>query len=76
MKIINNNYKKTSEQFVDVLLNNYHMFMNIGKYVDRIDKNISSVMNAQKTYSILLQKYLFLHKKFINFAENLKEEGS
>jgi hypothetical protein len=50
----NENYKKTSEQFVEILLGNYQTFMNIGKYVDRIDKNIANLMNSQKNYSILL----------------------
>ena len=33
-------YKNSSEKFVDILLNNYETFISIGKYVDKIDKNI------------------------------------
>lgn len=68
------NYKKTSEQFVDVLLNNYQTFMNIGKYVDRIDKNISSLMNTQKNYSILLQNLRKDVEEFtIDYVKYLKD---
>ena len=44
MKSTNDNYKKTSEQFIDNLIQNYTVFMNIGKYVEKIDKNIGSIM--------------------------------
>jgi hypothetical protein len=45
-----------------VLLDNYHTFMNIGKYVEKMDMNITNVLSnfdinidTQKTYSQLLQ---------------------
>lgn len=83
----NSNNTKTSEQFVDVLLNNYQTFMNIGKYVDRVDKNISNLMNTQKNYSILLQnlrkdveEFTIDYVKYLKDVEKeeaktLKEEG-
>jgi hypothetical protein len=74
MKSSNDNYKKTSEQFVDVLLGNYQTFMNIGKYVDRIDKNISGLMNTQKNYSILLQNLRKDVEEFtIDYVKYLKD---
>lgn len=47
-------HNTTSEKFVDILLNNYESFINIGKYVERIDKSISQVTSAQKNYSSLI----------------------
>ena len=49
-----NFHSSTSEKFVDILLNNYESFINIGKYVERIDKSISQVTSAQKNYSGLI----------------------
>lgn len=74
IKSSNENYNKTSEQFVDVLLGNYQTFMNIGKYVDRIDKNISGLMNTQKNYSILLQNLRKDVEEFtIDYVKYLKD---
>ena len=47
-------YKETSEKFIDILLENYSTFISIGKYVDRIDKEISSLITSQKNYSNLI----------------------
>ena len=41
----NESYKYKSEQLVDVLLDNYQTFMNIGKYVERIDINLTNVLS-------------------------------
>ena len=61
LKDVKNIIKKTEEsnnvnysKYVDVLLGNYEVFINIGKYVDRIDKNITQTISAQKEYSNLL----------------------
>lgn len=50
-----NNYEKTSSQITDKLMDNYSVFINIGKYVSKIDNSVASIMNAEKTYSSLLQ---------------------
>ena len=48
--------------------------MNIGKYVDRIDKNITNVMNTQKNYSILLQNLRKDVEEFtIDYVKYLKD---
>ena len=44
-----NFHSSTSEKFMDIFLNNYESFINIGKYAERIDKNISQVTSVQKT---------------------------
>ena len=51
--------------------------MNIGKYVDRIDKNITNVLNTQKTYSNLLQNLRKDVEEFtIDYVKYLKEVES
>ena len=61
LKDVKNIIKKTetnnevnSSKHVDILLGNYELFINIGKYVDKIDKNITQTISAQKKYSNLL----------------------
>lgn len=49
------NYENTSEQIVDNLMDNYHIFMNIGKYITKIDDSISKLMSTEKNYSSKLQ---------------------
>ena len=61
LKDIKNIIKKTENsnnvyysKYVDVLLGNYEILINIGKYVDKIDKNITQTISSQKEYSNLL----------------------
>ena len=61
LKDLQNIIKKTeqnnqinSSKHVDILLGNYELFINIGKYVDKIDKNITKTISAQKKYSNLI----------------------
>ena len=44
------------------------MFINIGKYVDKIDKNITQTISAQKKYSNLISN---LRKDIEEFSFNL-----
>lgn len=69
-------YKSTSEKFIDVLLENYSTFISIGKYVDRIDKGIGSLMTSQKSYSNLIhslrkdvEEFSFGYSKFLKDTE-------
>ena len=48
------NNQTNSSKHVDILLGNYELFINIGKYVDKIDKNITKTISAQKKYSNLI----------------------
>ena len=67
-------YKNSSEKFVDILLNNYETFISIGKYVDKIDKNISNAMEAEKEYSNLIQNLRKDVESFsFNYSKYLKE---
>lgn len=45
----NESYKYKSEKLVNILLDNYQTFMNIGKYVERIDLNLTNILS--KIYS-------------------------
>ena len=54
IKKTQSNNEANSSQHVDILLGNYELFINIGKYVDKIDKNITQTISAQKKYSNLL----------------------
>ena len=45
----NKNYEKTSEQFVDRLLDNYKIFMHIGKNVEKIEGNLRQ---TQSNYNL------------------------
>ena len=54
IKKTQSNNEANSSQHVDILLGNYELFINIGKYVDKIDKNITQTITAQKKYSNLL----------------------
>jgi hypothetical protein len=36
----NENYQKTSEQFVDKLLDHYKLFINIGKNIEKIETHL------------------------------------
>ena len=72
-------YKKTSNEFVNILLTNYSTFINIGKFVDKIDQNISDLMNSQKEYSNLIQnlrkdveEFSFSYSKYLK--DNKKNE--
>jgi len=72
--ISNDEYKKTSEEFIEILLKNYQIFMNIGKYVEKVDKNITNLMNSQKPYSGLLQDLRKDVEEFtIDYTKYLKE---
>ena len=54
IKKIEQNNDVNSSEHVDILIGNYELFINIGKYVDKIDKNITQTISAQKKYSNLL----------------------
>ena len=54
IKKTESNNEANSSKHVDILLGNYELFINIGKYVDKIDKNITQTISAQKKYSNLL----------------------
>lgn len=78
----NKNYVTKSGQFVDVLLENYQTFIKIGKFVDRIDKNIGNTMSTyklifidtQKNYSMLLRDLRKDVEEFtIDYVKYLKE---
>lgn len=45
----NESYKYKSEKLVNILLDNYQTFMNIGKYVERIDSNLTNILSKYKT---------------------------
>ena len=49
------NYDQTSDQIVDKLMDNYHVFVNLGKYINKIDESIGKLMNYEKNYSSKLQ---------------------
>ena len=53
-------------------MGNYEIFINIGKYVDKIDKNITQTISAQKEYSNLLSN---LRKDIEEFSWKNKSEG-
>jgi len=86
LKDVKNLIKKTEDsnnvnfsKYVDVLLGNYEIFINIGKYVDKIDKNITQTISAQKEYSNLLsnlrkdiEEFSFSFSKYL---KTMKEEG-
>jgi hypothetical protein len=52
IKKIEQNNEVNSSKHVDILLGNYELFINIGKYVDKIDKNITHTISAQKNIQI------------------------
>ena len=67
-------------QYIDVLLGNYEIFINIGKYVDRIDKNITQTISAQKEYSNLIsslrkdiEEFSFSFSKYL---KNINDENN
>ena len=73
-----NNNNVNFSKYVDVLLNNYEIFINIGKYVDKIDKNITQTISSQKEYSNLLsnlrkdiEEFSFSFSKYL---KTMKEE--
>jgi len=80
LKDVKNIIKKTeqnnevnSSKHVDILLGNYELFINIGKYVDKIDKNITQTISAQKKYSNLLSNLRKDIEEFsFNFSKYLK----
>ncbi len=41
---IEENHKKTSESLVDILLDNHQVFINIGKYMERLEKNVKKTV--------------------------------
>ena len=85
LKDVKNIIKKTeqnneanSSKHVDILLGNYELFINIGKYVDKIDKNITQTISAQKKYSNLIsnlrkdiEEFSFSFSKYL---KTMKEE--
>ena len=85
LKDVKNIIKKTeqnneanSSKHVDILLGNYELFINIGKYVDKIDKNITHTISAQKKYSNLIsnlrkdiEEFSFSFSKYL---KTMKEE--
>ena len=85
LKDVRNIIKKTEDsnninysKYVDVLLGNYEVFINIGKFVDKIDKNITQTISAQKEYSNLLsnlrkdiEEFSFSFSKYL---KTMKEE--
>ena len=67
-------------QYIDVLLGNYEIFINIGKYVDRIDKNITQTISSQKEYSNLIsslrkdiEEFSFSFSKYL---KNINDENN
>ena len=71
----NVNYSK----YVDLLLGNYEIFINKGKYVDKIDKNITQIIFVQKEFSNLssnlrkdIEEFSFSISKYL---KTMKEEG-
>ena len=78
IKKIEQNNDVNSSEHVDILLGNYELFINIGKYVDKIDKNITQTISAQKKYSNLLsnlrkdiEEFSFSFSKYL---KTMKEE--
>ena len=85
LKDVKNIIKKTEEnnnvnysKYVDILLGNYEIFINIGKYVDKIDKSVTQTIAAQKDYSNLLsslrkdiEEFSFSFSKYL---KTMKEE--
>ncbi|MCQ2819675.1 MAG: hypothetical protein MJ252_20615, partial [archaeon] len=66
-------HKETSEKFIDILLQNYGLFIDVGKYVEKIDQNILTAMQTQKDYSSLIQnlrkdveEFSMSYSKYIN----------
>jgi hypothetical protein len=75
-------YKNSSEKFIDILLNNYETFISIGKYIDKIDKNISNAMESEKEYSNLIQNlrkdvesFSFNYSKYLKDIKDENEEN-
>lgn len=63
------------------MLDNYQTFIKIGKYVEKIDKNLTNTMNVQKNYSILLrdlrkdvEEFTVDYVKYLKDAQVHKEE--
>ena len=78
IKKIEQNNEVNSSKHVDILLGNYELFINIGKYVDKIDKNITHTISAQKKYSNLIsnlrkdiEEFSFSFSKYL---KTMKEE--
>ena len=90
LKDVKNLIKKTENsnnvnfsKYVDVLLGNYEVFINIGKYVDKIDKNITQTISAQKEYSNLLsnlrrdiEEFSFSFSKYLKTMKEEEDEES
>ena len=88
LKDVKNLIKKTEDnnnvnysKYVDVLLGNYETFINIGKYVDKIDKNITQTISSQKEYSNLLsnlrkdiEEFSFSFSKYLKTMRD-EEDG-
>ena len=78
------NNEVNSSKHVDILLGNYELFINIGKYVDKIDKNITKTISAQKKYSNLLsnlrkdiEEFSFSFSKYLKtIKEEENQEGN
>ena len=90
LKDVKNIIKKTeqnnelnSSKHVDILLGNYELFINIGKYVDKIDKNITKTISAQKKYSNLLsnlrkdiEEFSFSFSKYLKTMKDEENQGN
>ena len=90
LKDVKNIIKKTEDsnnvnysKYVDVLLGNYEVFINIGKFIDKIDKNITQTISAQKEYSNLLsnlrkdiEEFSFSFSKYLKTMKEEEGEGN
>lgn len=47
---LEDNYNKTSESLVEVLMTDYRAFLNLGKFIDRIDKNLKWMNGKYNKY--------------------------
>ena len=82
IKKTQSNNEANSSQHVDILLGNYELFINIGKYVDKIDKNITQTISAQKKYSNLLsnlrkdiEEFSFSFSKYLKTMKDEESQG-
>lgn len=50
----NENYQRTSEQFVDKLLDHYKLFINIGKNIEKIETHLTQTESINYIDIILL----------------------
>lgn len=55
IKQFNTNHENTSEELVQKLLENYGVFVNLGKYIMKMDNSLERLMLTEKRYSSTLQ---------------------